>query len=91
MITDKFLVGGPQADTRLTGRKIIVAHLRLREPVYLKTAAYGHFDRDEFTLGMRGRHGGTAGQGKKKIMTLRAARERSGRLFAMVAGWPGVI
>lgn len=49
MIIDKFLVGEPQADTRLTGRKIIVPHLRLMEPVYLKTAAYGHFDRDEFT------------------------------------------
>ena len=48
MIIDKFLVGEPQADTRLTGRKIIVPHLRLREPVYLRTAAYGHFGRDEF-------------------------------------------
>ena len=26
----------------------IIDHLRLREPVYLKTAAYGHFGRDEF-------------------------------------------
>ena len=27
----------------------IIDHLRLREPVYLKTAAYGYFGRDEFT------------------------------------------
>ena len=26
----------------------IIDHLRLREPVYLKTASYGHFGRDEF-------------------------------------------
>jgi len=26
----------------------IIDHLRLREPVYLKTAAYGHFGREEF-------------------------------------------
>ena len=26
----------------------IIEHLRLREPVFLKTAAYGHFGRDEF-------------------------------------------
>jgi S-adenosylmethionine synthetase len=27
----------------------IIDHLRLREPIYLKTAAYGHFGREEFT------------------------------------------
>lgn len=27
----------------------IIDHLRLREPVYLKTAAYGHFGRSDFT------------------------------------------
>jgi S-adenosylmethionine synthetase len=26
----------------------IIDHLRLREPVYLRTAAYGHFGRPEF-------------------------------------------
>jgi S-adenosylmethionine synthetase len=26
----------------------IIDHLRLREPIYLKTAAYGHFGREEF-------------------------------------------
>ena len=26
----------------------IIDHLKLREPVYLKTAAYGHFGRPEF-------------------------------------------
>jgi S-adenosylmethionine synthetase len=27
----------------------IIDHLKLREPNYSKTAAYGHFGRDEFT------------------------------------------
>jgi S-adenosylmethionine synthetase len=27
----------------------IIDHLKLRQPVYLKTAAYGHFGRPEFT------------------------------------------
>jgi S-adenosylmethionine synthetase len=27
----------------------IIDHLKLRQPVYLKTAAYGHFGRNEFT------------------------------------------
>jgi S-adenosylmethionine synthetase len=26
----------------------MIDHLRLREPIYLKTAAYGHFGRPEF-------------------------------------------
>ncbi len=26
----------------------MINHLRLREPIYLKTAAYGHFGRPEF-------------------------------------------